>query len=79
MENKITTIKILVVLVTIICGGIICINTILHSEAKQNVIGYEKMKPVNLTPVGDGYEEWVDNFDTSYVDNTTGCIVYTRK
>lgn len=79
METKIKTIKILIVAVTIICGSIICFNTMMRSKGDVKVIGYEEFKPVNLTPLDSNYIEWEDNFDTSYVDKTTGCLVITRK
>lgn len=79
MENKIRVIKILIVVVTIFCGGIIYFNTIMRSKGEAKVIGYEKFKPVSLTPLDSNYIEWEDNFDTSYIDKTTGCLVVTRK
>jgi len=37
---------------------------------------YDKSRTMVLNPTDD---EWVDNFDSSYVDATTGCLFLTHK
>lgn len=79
MRNKMHVIEVIAIAILLICGIIIWFNTTLKSESIEKVIGYEKFRSVSVLPIDSNYIDWEDNFDTSYVDETTGCIVFTRK
>lgn len=72
-------VEVIAIAILLICGIIIWFNTTLKSESIEKVIGYEKFRSVSVLPIDSNYVDWEDNFDTSYVDKTTGCLVYTHK
>jgi hypothetical protein len=79
MRSKMHVIEAIGIAILLICGIIIWFNTTLKSQSSENVIGFRKFQPVNVTPEDTNYIDWEDNFDTSYVDETTGCVVFTTK
>ena len=79
MKNKMHVVEAVGIVLMLICGIIIYFNTTLKSQSSEKVIGYEKFRSISVLTIDSNYIDWVDNFDTSYVDKTTGCIVYTRK
>ena len=75
MKNKGDVFKAVAFVITLVATIMIWFGISLKSQP-ISLIQYNKSRTMVLNPTDD---EWVDNFDSSYVDATTGCLTLTHK
>jgi ABC-type maltose transport system permease subunit len=78
MKNKEEVFKAVMLSIIIIFGLITIISISLKSEPRSVEV-YEKYNRIGIAEPVRPDDEWVDNFDSSYTDPTTGCLFLTHK
>lgn len=75
MKNKEDVFKAVAFVITLVATIMIWFGISLRSQP-ISLVKYSNSRVIVLNPSAD---EWVDNFDSSYVDATTGCLTLTHK
>lgn len=79
MENKRHVVEAFAFVLLLVCAIVIWINVSLKAQRSAERLPFEKFKTVALLPIDSATIEWEDNFDSSYIEPTTGCLYLTHK